>query len=369
MFLNVSTNSNGYNLSNSYLAERVVVAMYRRWEADVTYFGDRARCVQDVMEHLAQLDVALQTTSPTIFTDYVKWLRGWFNGQGFSRLTVWETLNCLRDVLLEELPTEKGAMAHAYISEAMKQLQIQTTGHLLDLASRSMTDIAQQYLALVLGGDQSQATQLIFEAVETGTPVTDIFLRVFQPSQYEIGLLWQTRKINVAQEHYATAITQTLMSQLQPYLLKAPPNGRCVVATSVSGEQHDMGIRMVASFFETAGWRTYYLGANTPTHCLIQILVEQKVDLLAISATFAPHLRATQELIGHARGAVSGLSILVGGYPFNRAPDLWRRLGADGYAPDARQAVVEATRLMEGGAAASTVNGAAVPQLLEVCPS
>jgi MerR family transcriptional regulator, light-induced transcriptional regulator len=38
--------------------------------------------------------------------------------------------------------------------------------------------------------------------------------------------------------------------------------------------------------------------------------------------------------------------ILVGGYPFNISRDLWVQVGADGYAPDAGTAILEAERIL-----------------------
>ena len=38
--------------------------------------------------------------------------------------------------------------------------------------------------------------------------------------------------------------------------------------------------------------------------------------------------------------------ILVGGYPFNIAGNLWQSVGADGYAPDAQQAIRVAEELL-----------------------
>jgi methanogenic corrinoid protein MtbC1 len=37
---------------------------------------------------------------------------------------------------------------------------------------------------------------------------------------------------------------------------------------------------------------------------------------------------------------------MVGGYPFNIAPELWTRIGADAWAPDAAQAIAVADRLL-----------------------
>jgi methanogenic corrinoid protein MtbC1 len=39
---------------------------------------------------------------------------------------------------------------------------------------------------------------------------------------------------------------------------------------------------------------------------------------------------------------------MVGGYPFNVDPDLWRRIGADGSARDASEAIGVAQRLVVG---------------------
>lgn len=42
---------------------------------------------------------------------------------------------------------------------------------------------------------------------------------------------------------------------------------------------------------------------------------------------------------------VTGVKVLVGGYPFNVDLDLWRRIGADGCARDAAEAIELAKRL------------------------
>jgi methanogenic corrinoid protein MtbC1 len=60
------------------------------------------------------------------------------------------------------------------------------------------------------------------------------------------------------------------------------------------------------------------------------------------------HVHLATELIDQIRrsDAVPDVKILVGGYPFNTAPDLWRRVGADGCARNAQEAVGVASRLL-----------------------
>jgi methanogenic corrinoid protein MtbC1 len=89
------------------------------------------------------------------------------------------------------------------------------------------------------------------------------------------------------------------------------------------------------------GWDTYYVGATTPTTSILRTLADRKADVLAISATMTFHVRAVAQLIAEVRAskACGGVHILVGGYPFNVSPDLWRQVNASGYASDAQQAV------------------------------
>lgn len=212
-----------------------------------------------------------------------------------------------------------------------------------------LANLTRSYLTALLDGDRRQASTLVLDAVATGIPVKDIYLHVFQRAQYEVGRLWQVHDISVAQEHYCTAATQLIMSQLYPHIFSVASTGGTFVATCVSGDLHEIGVRMVADFFEIDGWNTYYLGANTPDADVVAAVIERKADLLGISATISGHLRAVSALIKAVRAndACRHVTILVGGYPFAVAPDLWREVGADGTALDAQAAIVLAGQLRQ----------------------
>jgi methanogenic corrinoid protein MtbC1 len=188
---------------------------------------------------------------------------------------------------------------------------------------------------------------MILAAVREGVGVKQIYLFVLQRCQHEIGRLWQMNLLSVAQEHYCTAATQLIMSQLYPDIFTKEKNGRKLVATCVAGELHEIGVRMVSDFFELEGWDTFYVGADAPTASLLETLSEREADVLAVSATMTPHVRAVEELIEAVRSSEGGrgLKILVGGYPFNIAPELWRKVGADASARDALESVAVVNQL------------------------
>jgi len=145
----------------------------------------------------------------------------------------------------------------------------------------------------------------------------------------------------VAQEHLATAITQSVMAQLYNHVFANPSVGRTLVATCIGGELHELGIRMVADFFEIEGWDVYYLGANVPASDVVATVADRKADLLAISITLNTHVPLARDLIRALRASPAGknVKVMVGGQPVNRAPEIYRAMGADLTAPNAREAV------------------------------
>lgn len=217
--------------------------------------------------------------------------------------------------------------------------------------TRQLTEFAVEYLRKVLRREKHDAVHLIVSAAETGTSIEDLYLNVLQPVQREIGRLWQNNEITVAQEHYCTAITQLIMSQLYRYVFATKRNGHRMVITCIGGELHEVGARMVADLFELKGWDTCFLGANTPADSVVAAIEEHGAELIGISATMNYGLTSVRELIDRikSQGSASHVAVLVGGRPFLLSDSLWRATGADGFAPDAVQAVSVGDRLVESG--------------------
>lgn len=341
-------------LHKDHIARLIVERQWVRHPSFHERYGDagRAKCQQDVCYNLAYLAQAIVANSPTLFTAYVHWISVLFSGLGIPTRKLAESLEITGDVLRGRVPDAAGVVDEfielglRHVSECPEPLP-----SFIDPAC-PLADLAGRYLDALLRGDRTVAGGLILDAVAAGAAVRDIYLHVFQPTQYEIGRLWQMNRATVAQEHYATAATQLIMSQLYPRIFNSKRIGRCLVATGVGGELHEIGLRFVSDFFEMAGWDTYYLGSNTPTFTILQALRERRADLLAISVTMTFHLPLVTELIERVRAERLDrpIRILVGGYPFNIDPELWRRLGADGYAADAEQAIVTADALLRARA-------------------
>lgn len=207
----------------------------------------------------------------------------------------------------------------------------------------------ERFLAALLHGDHRECLRLAEKTATTPMALEDFYLQVIQPCMYRVGDLWQEGEVSVAQEHLASAMVARIMATVYPRLEPVIPRKGKAVVTAAPNEHHEMGARIVADCLGMAGWEISYLGANTPPSDLVKFLTRAKPFLVAISVAMPFNLDQTAEIIAaikHHPELTEG-RILVGGRFFQEFPDLWHVTGADGWAPDARAAVLLAQQWWE----------------------
>jgi methanogenic corrinoid protein MtbC1 len=311
---------------------------------------DLVRSVADRL--LAELQRALAWDKPALFVDCVGWAKAALMQCGVPASALERHLEQLAAAVRRGLPGDEGGQASQVVMAALRAMpELPAAQPAFLQPGAPVSPLAPLYFRALLRGDRHLASRLVLQAVEDGVPIRSIYRHVFQPAQHELGRLWQLNQISVAEEHYCTAATQLIMSQLYKYVFSSNRIGKTVVVVCVSGDLHELGARMVADFFEMEGWDSYYTGAGTPLSGVVQAIAARRADLLAISATIPHHVRDVKDLIEmvRRRPEFAGLKIIVGGLPFARDPELWRTVGADGTGTDAESAVAAANTLVGGG--------------------
>lgn len=309
----------------------------------------KLRCKQDAVFHLNFLAEALTMQLPEMYVNYILWAESMLKSRNIPDTDLLNNLNFVQIAIHEILGSDFSNVTKDYINIAREKLLENKEEFSSFITNENpLKDEVTMYLDYLLNGKRHEANQLIIDLISKETPIKAIYQHIFQISQYEIGRLWQCNKITVAHEHYCTAATQQIMSGLYAHIFSTNRNGKTLVACSISGELHELGIRMVTDFFEMDGWDTYYLGANMPENQLSEALKEYKADILALSVTLPTHVSKSVALIDNLKNKdeFKNLKIMVGGYPFITNPNLWKKVGADAFAQNADEAIKKANELI-----------------------
>lgn len=308
------------------------------------------KCRRDTRYNLQFLSEALLLASDSLWEDYVRWLKFLLLSLGLNKHSLAEHFRTISDVLASELEGESRAKVQDLCSRAYDLMEDEEYFQVPALDPQNpYYQYAVEYKNYLLTAQKQKAMQLINDLAQQGTSIRNIHLDILQPVQREIGNLWQANLVTVAQEHYCTGLTQLAIAQLYPLLFSANPKHHKMIATCVSGELHEIGLRMVTDIMELDGWDTSFLGANMPHDSIVDMLAEQDADLLAISVTFPLNLHKAESLISRIRSdtKLNKVKIIVGGYPFLNDPKLWQQIGADSFASDANLASRIALSMVE----------------------
>jgi methanogenic corrinoid protein MtbC1 len=107
-------------------------------------------------------------------------------------------------------------------------------------------------------------------------------------------------------------------------------------------EMHELGPRLLSDLLECDGWDVDFYGTSMPLRDLIGAVKERHPRFVGLSAALVMHLGSVRKTIASIREALGSQTppIAVGGNAFRGGDELWKKVGADLYAPDASEAAV-----------------------------
>ncbi len=314
-------------------------------------FGERGReaCREDLAFHLEFLRPVLEFGLLQPMVDYLCWLNGVLVARSIPSAHLGLSLDWLAEFFEGHMDAPDGAVVAAALHAARDQFL--ATGHapVKPLVAPSAWSEATIFETALLAGSQREALAVVNRCIDGGHSLVEVEMHVIQPALYQIGEKWQANQVTVAQEHMATAIVQSVMTV---GLLRSPPpallNKRALLAC-VEGNNHAIGLRMVADAFQLGGWDVQYLGANVPTPALVAQAAQWKPDLVGLSVSFPQQLRVVRIIVGQLieRLGSTRPAVIIGGLAINRFNQLAGVVGADACMADAQAAVASASNMVK----------------------
>jgi methanogenic corrinoid protein MtbC1 len=127
-------------------------------------------------------------------------------------------------------------------------------------------------------------------------PLPEALTGVVIPFLTQLGSRWEDGSLSVAHEHFASNLLRRRLSALahQHEALPAPDGLRRprVLLACPPGERHDLMLLCFSLLLGEAGWRTLFLGADTPVTALVGAARAVDADAVVIAATRATALTA-----------------------------------------------------------------------------
>jgi methanogenic corrinoid protein MtbC1 len=301
---------------------------------------DSATWRTHLTQRVLELAAAVRIAQPVLFANRIEWLRRAARARGKGEAELKQALVSLSTAVRRELPDNlRPAVAPSLdLGLAAFERELPAAVRAFD-GETPAGRVALRYLALCLEGKPHAAIQLVLGELDRGLAPAVVYGDVLIAAQKEVGELWHVGDVSIAEEHLVSETTREVMALIVARRAPAEPVGPSLVAASVSGNAHDIGLRAVTDLFRLAGWRALFLGTDVPAEEIARAAAAFAVELVVLNATLTTQLHALGDAIVTIRRLAPRCKVLVGGLAFEGLPDLWRQLGADGHAPTIAAAV------------------------------
>lgn len=292
---------------------------------------------QVARDHLEFLQAAVELDEPAVLRDHVLWSGGTRASRGGGVQQVVDVLEAVRSELVRRVSPEAAGVVDGVVSWAVAE----DPSH-RDPVHGGTDPLAlacRLYVAAAVTGRRHHALAIVEEVVREVESPVDLYVDVFQNALYDVGRRWQRGGLTIAEEHMATATTQFILGVLSQRAPRRTPHRGAAVVIGVHGDQHAVGVTIIGQVLEDDGWDVRFVGTNVPNDKVLSIVERERPALLGVAVTLVRHVDVARELIAAVRErGEGGPRIVVGGAAFQQDPALWKSVGADGFATDARTA-------------------------------
>lgn len=199
----------------------------------------------------------------------------------------------------------------------------------------------------VLDGDLDIVVTGVQTALDEKVTAEMILKQSMMGAMAEVGQLFEDGEYFVPELLVAARAMQGGLQILKPFLAAeaVEPIGKVVTGT-VKGDLHDIGKNLVGIMMEGVGFEIIDMGTDVSPEKFVEAVKESGAQVVALSALLTTTMANMPNTIKafEESGLRNMVKIMVGGAPVTE--EYAKKIGADGYAPDASQAAKVALTLV-----------------------
>ena len=199
-------------------------------------------------------------------------------------------------------------------------------------------DIVEKLFDALLTLDYESVKLILLEGIKNPESQNFNSEELLIESQKKFGELWEQGEIALSQVYMAGKICEDVIEEISPNF-KPKELYSETIYTVVLEDFHILGKKMLDSILRIAGFKLKDYGFGISAESLLEKLTQDNPRLLLISTLMLNSALRVKILAAEMTKLNLRTKIIVGGAPFNIDSDLWKKVGADGYAPTATKSI------------------------------
>ncbi len=206
-------------------------------------------------------------------------------------------------------------------------------------------EILEKLKKAVIEYDEDVAKETAEEALKEGVNPNDAIFNGLVSGMQEVGRLFETQEYFVPELLMCADALYVGLDILKPHVsqLDLGVKGSVVIGT-VEGDVHDIGKNIVKMMFDVAGFEVFDLGKDVPLDKFLEEQIKTDSELVCLSAMMTTTMVGMKKVIDDLKAKNPDIKIMIGGAPVSQ--DIAEKWGADGYSPDANNALKDAINMI-----------------------
>lgn len=197
----------------------------------------------------------------------------------------------------------------------------------------------------VINMDEDAAVQAANDAVESELDAFTAIDQGLSKGMAAAGDLFESEEYFIPELLMCSDAMYAGLDVLKPHLKTDTEAKGSIVIGVIEGDTHDIGKNLVRIMFETGGYEVHDLGRDVSPAAFVQKAEEVKADIIALSTLMTTTMDGMGKVVSllNEKGNRGDFKVIVGGGPISSG--FAKKIGADGYAANAAEALKLVARL------------------------
>jgi len=211
---------------------------------------------------------------------------------------------------------------------------------------KTKNELYAEMAAAVVDMDEDLAEELANQAVAAGYDAFESIDQGLAKGMEKAGQLFDEGEYFVPELLMCADALNAGVDVLKPHIkTEEREEKQKIVIGVIQGDTHDIGKNLVKLMLSSSGFDVIDLGRDVPPAVFVEQAVSTSAKIIMISSLMTTTMDGMEEVVQllEQKGLHGEIKVAVGGGPVSQG--FANKIGADGYAPNANQAVRLANEL------------------------